>query len=97
TFEYEGGTYAANDLLVDEEGNSHVLFYGENINTDAFGLLYATNAGGPWKTRDVDTAVEVSRVSLFSVAPNVFGAGYFRGRIGWGTYLTQFPGGSDMP
>ncbi|MCZ7585217.1 MAG: hypothetical protein M5R36_18825 [Deltaproteobacteria bacterium] len=68
SFEYNGGPLSASDLLVDDEGVSHLLFYGNNGIDEASGLIYATDADGTWNTRIVDANVGsfILGVSLFA-------------------------------
>ncbi|MCZ7584884.1 MAG: hypothetical protein M5R36_16985 [Deltaproteobacteria bacterium] len=102
SFDYDGGSFTANDLVIGDDGYSHLLFYSNNMTTETRGLVCATDASGTWKTRIVDADVDswTLGVSLFVVEPNVFRAAYRRVDMvteGSGTFMTEFSGGVNMP
>ncbi|MCZ7582993.1 MAG: hypothetical protein M5R36_06480 [Deltaproteobacteria bacterium] len=101
TFNEAFPLWSANDAFVDTDGYSHLLYFGKSLNFDGtVGLLYATNASGEWKSRNVDMDTNIWSASLWEIAPNVFRAAYHRDDAvteGRGTFMAEFVGGSDMP
>ncbi|MCZ7584457.1 MAG: hypothetical protein M5R36_14545 [Deltaproteobacteria bacterium] len=92
-FSFDWGYYSVdeNTLGVDQAGNNHVLYFGDNVTADDRGLVYATDSTGTWDLYDLDIGAVASSALINESVPDFVSAAYTRSKFdGWAIATVAF-------